>query len=91
LSALQAVLKKNSQFQAVPVNILTTVIICAFRIFSKTPGLKIAANRFFPIRRLANPFYCSGETDTKRLAKPFYCKTPGLKTDANRFFKYSIL
>jgi len=34
----------------------------------------------------------SGETDTKRLAKPFYCKTPGLKTDANRFFnRISIL
>jgi len=27
----------------------------------------------------------SAETDTKRLAKPFYCKTPGLKIDANRF------
>jgi len=28
---------------------------------------------------------CFAETDTKRLAKPFYSKTPLLKTDANRF------
>jgi len=27
----------------------------------------------------------SAETDTKRLAKPFYSKTPRLKTDVNRF------
>jgi len=27
----------------------------------------------------------SAETDSKRLAKPFYSKTPLLKTDANRF------
>jgi len=27
----------------------------------------------------------SAETDSKRLAKPFYSKTPLLKTDADRF------
>ncbi len=37
--------------------ILSTVIICAFRIFSKTPKLKTYASRFADKKRFAKPFY----------------------------------
>jgi len=59
------------------VYILPAVITCAFEICRKRPGLN---------RR--KPFY---QTETKRLAKPFYSKTPRLKIGASRFLSGTVI